>query len=96
MGLLEAFLGKGGLDFHLVEGGINLTIGQRRRLLTARALLKNSAIYIFDDIDENIDEESLEIIFNVIGRLSREMGKTVIVMSKKPDYLKQLKEVKKL
>ncbi|MBR4708440.1 MAG: ATP-binding cassette domain-containing protein [Pseudobutyrivibrio sp.] len=96
MGLLEAFIGKGGLDFNLVAGGINLTIGQRRRFLTARALLKNSAIYIFDDIDENIDEESLGIIYNVIGRMSREMNKTVIVMSKKPDYLKQLKEVKKL
>ncbi|MBE5916715.1 MAG: ABC transporter ATP-binding protein/permease [Pseudobutyrivibrio ruminis] len=81
MNLLEEFKPKGGLDFVLTEGGSNLSGGQRQRLVLARALIKNSPVYIFDEATSNIDMESEEIIMNVIRKLSKEMGKTIILIS---------------
>ena len=81
MNLLEELESKGGLDFVLKEGGTNLSGGQRQRLILARALLKNSPIYIFDEATSNIDVESEEIIMKVICRLKKEMGKTIILIS---------------
>ena len=79
--LLDELTQKGGLDFVLNEGGSNLSGGQRQRLVLARALLKNSPVYIFDEATSNIDVDSEEIIMNVIRRLSKEMHKTIILIS---------------
>ena len=81
MNLLDELEAKGGLDYVLEEGGSNLSGGQRQRLLLARALLKNSPIYIFDEATNNIDMESEEIIMKVIRKLSKDMGKTIILIS---------------
>ena len=81
MNLLEELQPLGGLDYALTEGGSNLSGGQRQRLALARALLKNSPIYIFDEATSNIDVESEEIIMKVIRKLSKDMGKTVILIS---------------
>ncbi|MCR5581266.1 MAG: ABC transporter ATP-binding protein/permease [Pseudobutyrivibrio sp.] len=71
----------GGLECRLSEGGSNISGGQRQRLVLARALLKNSKIYIFDEATSNIDVESEEIIMKAIISLSKKMGKTVILIS---------------
>ena len=71
----------GGLEFELAEGGANISGGQKQRLCIARALLKNSPIYIFDEATSNIDMESEEIIMSIIRKLSKELGKTVILIS---------------
>ncbi|SFI23809.1 ABC-type transport system involved in cytochrome bd biosynthesis, ATPase and permease components [Pseudobutyrivibrio sp. OR37] len=81
MNLLEELKPLGGLDLQLKEGGSNLSGGQRQRLALARALLKNSPIYIFDESTSNIDVESEEIIMKVIRKLSKDMGKTIILIS---------------
>ena len=81
MNLLEELQPMGGLDLKLQEGGSNLSGGQRQRLALARALLKNSPIYIFDEATSNIDVESEEIIMKVIRQLSKDMGKTIILIS---------------
>ena len=81
MNLLNELEAKGGLDYMLEEGGANLSKGQCQRLVLARALLKNSPIYIFDEATNNIDMESEEIIMKVIRKLSKDMGKTIILIS---------------
>ena len=60
---------QGGLDMVLSERGANLSGGQRQRLALARALLKNSPIYIFDEATSNIDAESEGDIMAVIQSL---------------------------
>lgn len=60
---------QGGLDMPLAEGGRNLSGGQRQRLALARALLKDSPIYVFDEATSNIDAESEEKILSVIQSL---------------------------
>lgn len=77
--LLPFVLEKGGLDLLLAERASNLSGGQRQRLALARALLKDSPVYIFDEAASNIDAESESDIMRVIHSLK---GKhTVILIS---------------
>lgn len=70
---------QGGLDFELHERGENLSGGQRQRLALARALLKNSPVYIFDEATSNIDAESESAIMDAVNQMR---GKhTVILIS---------------
>jgi ABC-type transport system involved in cytochrome bd biosynthesis fused ATPase/permease subunit len=69
----------GGLTTALSERGANLSGGQRQRLCIARALLRDSAVYIFDEATSNIDTESEEAIMNVARRLAE--TKTVLLIS---------------
>lgn len=71
----------GGLGLVINEGGSNLSGGQRQRLAFARAILKNSPIYIFDEATSNIDMESEAIMMSVIKKLAKDKGKTVILIS---------------
>lgn len=66
----------GGLDMQLNERASNLSGGQKQRLAMARALLKDSGVYIFDEATSNIDIESEEMIMSVI----RELAKTNSVL----------------
>lgn len=74
--LYEFFQTQDGLDTMLEEQAANLSGGQKQRLCIARALLHDSAIYIFDEATSNIDVESEEIILQLIRNLAKE--KTVI------------------
>lgn len=60
-----------GLDTRLTEGAQNLSGGQRQRLALARATLRNSPVYIFDEATSNIDVESEEAVMAAIYRLAR-------------------------
>jgi ATP-binding cassette subfamily B protein len=65
------FLASGdGLGTLVNERGANLSGGQRQRLCLARALLRESAIYIFDEVASNIDAESESAIMEVVRELA--------------------------
>ena len=68
-----------GLQTKLLEKASNLSGGQCQRLVIARALLYDAAVYIFDEAASNIDVESEELIMDVIHELSR--TKTVLLIS---------------
>ena len=77
---LAAFLkGENGLDTALSEKGSNFSGGQCQRLALARALLHDSAVYIFDEATSNIDAESENDIMREIHSLAK--TKTVILIS---------------
>jgi ATP-binding cassette, subfamily B, multidrug efflux pump len=46
---------EGGLDAPIMQGGTNVSGGQRQRLAIARALVKKAPIYIFDDTFSAVD-----------------------------------------
>jgi len=50
-----------GLATRVVEGGANLSLGQRQRIALGRALLGRPAILLLDEADANLDEASREI-----------------------------------
>ena len=68
-----------GLETELLEKASNLSGGQCQRLALARALLRNSEIYIFDEATSNIDMESEELIMAVIHELAQ--TKSVLLIS---------------
>ena len=70
---------QNGLQTELLEKASNLSGGQCQRLALARALLKDSKIYIFDEATSNIDMESEELIMSVIYELAR--TKSVLLIS---------------
>lgn len=72
VGILDFVHEQGGLNMRILEGGKNLSGGQRQRLVLARALLKDSPIYIMDEATSNIDVESENKIMEVLYELSKE------------------------
>lgn len=77
---LSNFLkGENGLDTKLLEKGSNFSGGQCQRLALARALLQDSAVYLFDEATSNIDVESENDIMEQIYELAK--SKTVILIS---------------
>lgn len=70
---------SGGLDMEVAEGGSNLSGGQRQRICVARAILRDSPIYIFDEATSNVDVESERAISRVIDELAGDH--TVIVIA---------------
>lgn len=75
----ELFKGLRGLDTKILERGTNLSGGEKQRLNIARALLKDSKIFIFDEVTSNIDVESEDDIMKVILTLAKD--KTVLLIS---------------
>lgn len=77
---LAAFLKEeNGLDTPVSEKGGNFSGGQCQRLALARALLRDSSVYIFDEATSNIDAESENDIMREIHELAK--SKTVILIS---------------
>lgn len=77
--LFDFVFSQGGLDMPLSERGGNLSGGQRQRLALARALLKGSPIYVFDEATSNIDAESEKAVMRVIH--SRKGAHTILLIS---------------
>ena len=77
--LADFLRGEKGLDTILAENAANLSGGQKQRLALARALLHDSAVYIFDEATSNIDADSENDIMEQIFELAK--TKTVIVIS---------------
>ena len=68
-----------GLETLLEENGFNLSNGERQRIILARAILRKSSIYIFDEALSGIDiEKERRILENIFKYLK---DKTIIVIS---------------
>lgn len=68
------------LDLAIEQGASNLSGGQKQRIAIARALLRESAVYIFDEATSSVDAESETLILQTIRALA-DRGKTVIMVT---------------
>lgn len=68
------------LDLTIEQGASNLSGGQKQRIAIARALLRESAVYIFDEATSSVDVESETLILQTIRALA-DRGKTVIMVT---------------
>ncbi|WP_270472694.1 ABC transporter ATP-binding protein/permease [Bifidobacterium pseudocatenulatum] len=68
------------LDLAIEQGASNLSGGQKQRIAIARALLREPAVYIFDEATSSVDVESETLILQTI-RVLADRGKTVIMVT---------------
>lgn len=85
-----------GLKYRKVieEDGFNLSTGERQRVILARALIRKSDIYIFDEAFSQIDLNKTEEILNDVLKYLED--KTVIVISHRNNFYKLFNRVLKL
>ena len=85
LALIDDIVEKNENNYNLVleENGFNISGGERQRIILARALLKNSDIYILDESLNAVDIERERIILKNIFKYLK--GKTIIVISHRFD-----------
>jgi ATP-binding cassette, subfamily B, multidrug efflux pump len=66
-----------GLESEIVQGGTNVSGGQRQRLSIARAIVKNAPIYIFDDSFSALD---FATDARLRAALDRELGHATVII----------------
>ena len=81
----------GGLDAPVEADGGNLSGGQRQRIALARAVLRDTPVYVFDEATSNVDAESESAIIDFVHELARE--KTVIMVSHRLSALQRADQV---
>jgi adhesin transport system membrane fusion protein len=69
-----------GLDSPMPDMGASLSVGIRRRIALARALLSEGPVVVFDEPTEGLDAEGVAAVYAVLNRLSL-AGRTIIVAS---------------
>ncbi len=72
---------KLGIDFLLTRKTKYLSLGQASRVCLAKALVKDSEIYIFDEISKNLDAATGKEICNLTRDMLREKQKTGIYVT---------------
>lgn len=77
-----------GLDMMLRNNGEELSLGVRRRLALARALVNDGVLAILDEPTEGLDGEGCKAVYALLEDLKAK-GRTVIVFSHDPNILKQ-------
>lgn len=72
---------KQGLDSNISESGMNISGGEKQRLLIIRAFLVNKPIYIFDEFTNALDKKNEDNILSLIKSVFQK--NTVIIVSHK-------------
>lgn len=78
-----------GDKYRLEEGGQNLSLGQRHRLMIARAVLGNPQLLIIDEIDANLDPPAAE----VVDRLLEEYPGTILIVTRDEQRMKKATQI---
>ena len=74
------------LNYLLSENGSNLSIGEKQRIGIARALYRESEVYIFDEPTSSLDPDNEKIFINFLEEFKK--NKTVIMISHKKSNLR--------
>jgi ATP-binding cassette subfamily B multidrug efflux pump len=87
-GLFKALSREGfNLNMEILEGGANLSVGQRQLVSLTRVLLKDPSILILDEATANIDPHYEEIIHQAVMKMME--GRTCLMIAHRLETLKQ-------
>jgi len=67
------------LDKELIDGGLNLSRGERQLLTFARALARDPEILVLDEATSAVDPETEQLVQNALGRLMS--GRTTVTVA---------------
>lgn len=81
----------GGYDYHVMERGATLSLGQRQLLSFIRALLYNPSILILDEATSSVDTESEMLIQHAIDTLIK--GRTSIVIAHRLSTIRKASKI---
>jgi ATP-binding cassette subfamily B protein len=81
----------GGYDYHVMERGATLSLGQRQLLSFIRAMLYNPSILILDEATSSVDTESELLIQHAIDTLIR--GRTSIVIAHRLSTIRKASKI---
>ena len=57
-----------GMETRVLEGGANLSFGQRQRITMARAMLGSPPVLLLDEVDANLDPRSRTILDQILAQ----------------------------
>ena len=73
-----------------------LSGGQQQRVAIARAIISDPTILVADEPTGDLDRVSAEEVLNLIDRLNRELGKTVIMVTHDPHAAAKARSIRHL
>lgn len=80
LGLADVLRRLGGLGGRIAEGGRNLSAGEVRRVLLARALLSGAGLMLLDELDDALDADAPSLMARLLDRTNA----TVVFVTHNP------------
>jgi putative ABC transport system ATP-binding protein len=85
-----------GLSHRVEHYPSELSGGQQQRVAIARAIIADPTILVADEPTGDLDRASAEDVLNLIDRLNRELGKTVIMVTHDPHSASKARSIRHL
>jgi putative ABC transport system ATP-binding protein len=93
---VEAALAMVGLGDRMEHYPSELSGGQQQRVAIARAIVTDPTILVADEPTGDLDRVSAGEVLNLVERLNRELGKTVIMVTHDPHAAEKARTVRHL
>jgi len=94
-GLMTAWRARSeGFDARLDEGGVGLSVGERRRLLMARAWLADAALVVLDEPEAGLDVDGQVEWVTALARLRE--GRTIVLLTHSAALLEAADDIVRL
>jgi len=80
-----------GYNTKIGSDGVGLSVGQKQRLLIARAVYKNPEVILFDEATSSLDANNEKVIMNNLQEFF--MGRTVVVIAHRLSTVKNADQI---
>jgi ABC-type multidrug transport system fused ATPase/permease subunit len=80
-----------GLATRVGEGGSLLSVGEKQRIAVARALVRQPAVLVLDEVTSALDAENEQVILDTLSRLSKDM--VIILISHKEKVMSYCQKI---